>query len=73
VPLLGKSTPEKHILEATLMTGTIGLFLTGIYLSVFKINKARKQLDEHVSKLAADRAQLTRISQVLRDTRTVIR
>ena len=48
VPLFGEVTLAKRAFETTLMVGSICLLLGGIYLSVFEINKARKQLVSQV-------------------------
>lgn len=58
VPLFGEVTLAKRAFETALVSGSICFFLGGIYLSVSKINKMRKQLDTDVNELAQDRASL---------------
>jgi signal transduction histidine kinase len=59
VPLFGEMTLVKRAFETTLMIGSICLFLGGIYLSVFEINKAKKQLDIYVTQLQSLSSQLS--------------
>ena len=59
VPLFGEVTMVKRAFETTLMIGSICLLLGGIYLSVFEINKARKQLDSDVTQLRSLASQLS--------------
>ena len=59
LPLFGEVTLVKRAFETTLMIGSICLFLGGIYLSVFEINKARKQLDDYVAQLKSLASQLS--------------
>ena len=59
VPLFGEVTLVKRAFETTLMIGCVCLFLGGIYLSVFEINKARKQLDADVAQLRSLASQLS--------------
>ncbi len=65
VPLFGEDTLAKRAFQTTLITGSICCFLGGMYLSVFKINKVRRQLDTDVNKLAKDRAQLKSLASQL--------
>ena len=58
VPLIGEMTTAKRIYETALMCGIICSFLGGIYLSLFEINRARKQLSEANHLLYEDRSQL---------------
>jgi signal transduction histidine kinase len=59
VPLFGEVTLVKRAFETTLMIGSVCLLLGGIYLSVFEINKARKQLDADVAQLKSLASQLS--------------
>ncbi len=59
VPLFGEVTLVKRAFETTMMIGSICLLLGGIYLSVFEINKARKQLDADVTQLKSLASQLS--------------
>ena len=59
VPLFGEVTLAKRAFETTLMIGSVCLLLGGIYLSVFEINKARKQLDADVTQLRSLASQLS--------------
>lgn len=59
VPLFGEVTLVKRSFETTLMIGSICFLLGGIYLSVFEINKARKQLDTDVKQLKSLASQLS--------------
>ena len=60
VPLFGRPTLAKRIFETILMIGCICLLIGGVCLSVFEINKARKQLDSDVRFLGVT-AEIDRI------------
>lgn len=59
LPLIGEVTLVKRAFETTLTIGSICLFMGGIYLSVFEINKARKQLDNDITQLKSLASQLS--------------
>jgi signal transduction histidine kinase len=65
VPLFGEKTLAKHAFETILISGSICFFFGGIYLSVFEINKARKQLSADVHRFSEDRKQLKSLASQL--------